>query len=190
VLQVIVVPIAKRLGTDNFSAIIFTGNKEATVNTRICSTCKIEKSLYEFHKSKRHSEGRKKECADCTNLYLRNHYNFKTKLKKDFKLKRIKSYYKRQYNIEYEDYLSLCKDNDYKCSICSKIKPVSGSQEGIKDVLVLDHCHSSGKIRGVLCQECNQGLGLFRDNINNLVMAHLYLLQTESDKSEDAMEGV
>jgi len=46
------------------------------------------------------------------------------------------------------------------------------------------------EIRGILCQECNQGLGLFRDNIDNLVMAHLYLIQTETDKSDDAIEGL
>jgi hypothetical protein len=158
---------------------------------RSCKICKIKKELQFYHVSKRHPLGRKMECADCTNEYLRNHYHTKTKIKEDFRLIRIDKYYKRKYNISYESYLKMCENNQNKCSICSNVKiPAGASCKGSKDVLVLDHCHDTGKIRGILCQECNQGLGLFKDNINNLVMAHLYLLQTETDKSEDAKEGL
>lgn len=161
------------------------------METRVCKVCKIEKELKYYHVSKRHPLGRKMECADCTNEYLRNHYHNKTKIKDDFRFNRADKYYKRKYNISYNSYLKMCENNKNKCSICGTVKIPSGnSSKGSKDVLVLDHCHVTGKIRGILCQECNQGLGLFRDNIDNLVMAHLYLLQTETDKSDDANEGL
>lgn len=157
---------------------------------RICSCCKVEKALEEFHKSKRHALGRKLECAKCTNEYLKNKYHTSTKLKSDFKQKRIDSYYKRKYNISFNDYLIRCNMSDFRCNICTVKKiPAGTSKKGSKDVLVLDHCHVTNKIRGVLCQNCNQALGLFKDNINTLTQAHLYLLVTETDKSDDVEEG-
>ena len=158
---------------------------------RDCKICKLEKNLESYHKSKRHPLGRKMECSKCTNEYLRNHYHTKTKVKHDFRKKRSATYYKRKYNISFDEYLKLCEKNDYKCQICNVKKiPAGNSEKGSKDVLVLDHCHETNKIRGILCQECNQGLGLFKDNILHLVSAHLYLIETETDKSEDAKEGL
>lgn len=52
------------------------------------------------------------------------------------------------------------------CAICGKI---------MKDKLVLDHCHRSGKARGLLCPTCNSGLGFFKDKPALLENAVMYL---------------
>jgi hypothetical protein len=156
---------------------------------RKCTKCGIKKPLSKFHRCKSNSLGRKNECAECANKYLRNHYH--TKIKGTPKQKnKIRDYhYRTKYNISYEQYVEMCKVRNYQCDICGTIKKVAGQEaRGSKDHLVLDHCHVSGKIRGILCQCCNQGLGLFRDNSDNLTEAHLYLLQTETDKSVDTKE--
>lgn len=41
--------------------------------------------------------------------------------------------------------------------------------------LVVDHCHSSGEVRGLLCHNCNRALGLFKDSRENLLNAVEYL---------------
>lgn len=41
--------------------------------------------------------------------------------------------------------------------------------------LVVDHCHSSGKVRGLLCHNCNRALGLFQDSMSSLTRAIEYL---------------
>jgi hypothetical protein len=157
---------------------------------RTCKKCKETKPLDKFHKSKRHSLGRKLECADCTNKYLNNHYHINSKNNLEFKRKRTDYNYKRTYGISYEKYLEMCKDRNYMCDICNDVKiPAGTSPIGSKDILVLDHCHETNKIRGILCQNCNQGIGLLRDNVDILTSAHLYLLQTETDKSKDSNEG-
>lgn len=51
-----------------------------------------------------------------------------------------------------------------KCDICEAVEP-----------LVVDHCHSSGKVRGMLCQHCNRGLGHFRDNTKVMAQAIKYI---------------
>ena len=58
--------------------------------------------------------------------------------------------------------------NRTNCEICDRILG-SGRDRAI------DHCHDTGKIRGVLCNECNRGLGLLKDNKEILSNAIKYL---------------
>ena len=63
---------------------------------------------------------------------------------------------------------------------CLKLKKVNArfcKTESL--VLAIDHCHSTGKIRGLLCDRCNHGLGHFKDDINLLIKAIEYLNTTE-----------
>jgi hypothetical protein len=48
-------------------------------------------------------------------------------------------------------------------------------QKDLKRKLVVDHCHSSIKIRGLLCSHCNVGIGMLKENQDNLVAAIQYL---------------
>jgi hypothetical protein len=58
------------------------------------------------------------------------------------------------------------------CKICSVQFP---SDRWHKSSMHVDHCHSTGKVRGLLCRECNQGIGKFRDSPDLLRLAILYL---------------
>jgi hypothetical protein len=57
---------------------------------------------------------------------------------------------------------------DHKCKIC-KMKA------DLHNELCVDHCHKTGKVRGLLCRQCNTGLGNFRDNTELLKSAIKYL---------------
>lgn len=161
------------------------------METRVCNVCRVEKNLNLFQNSKNNKLGKKRACAECSNSYTRNYYKNVVKKTEDYQLKRSNKHYKRTYGITHEQYLKMCQDNNFQCYICKASKKVSGNGTiGSYDVLVLDHCHETNKIRGILCTDCNFGLGFFKDNINNLVASHLYLLETETDKSEDAKEGL
>jgi hypothetical protein len=61
-----------------------------------------------------------------------------------------------------------------RCAICSLSETSRDRNDKIK-VLSVDHCHVTGKIRGLLCHSCNVGLGLFKDNIDTIQNAILYL---------------
>lgn len=82
-------------------------------------------------------------------------------------------YYKRVYGIGLEDFLELLDKQRGKCAICLGVG--FKMHEGIKETLVVDHCHETGKVRGLLCNNCNRGLGLFKDSIGNLGAAIEYL---------------
>jgi len=63
-----------------------------------------------------------------------------------------------------------------ECKICS-IK--LNKTRYVGDMAVVDHCHTTGKIRGILCNSCNRGIGYFRDNPKFLTNAASYLTGTE-----------
>jgi hypothetical protein len=72
---------------------------------------------------------------------------------------------KTRYNLSYEEYEKMLEDQDGKCAIC-----------GNEEQLHVDHCHDTERVRGLLCMPCNIGLGMFRDNKDNLIKASEYVL--------------
>lgn len=82
---------------------------------------------------------------------------------------------KKQYNIGIEDYKIMLENQKGVCAICGeKEKSVAPTTKKIRQLNV-DHCHSTGKIRGLLCSSCNNGLGRFNDSIKKLENAIEYL---------------
>lgn len=80
----------------------------------------------------------------------------------------------RRYNISEKEYLELLQSNDSLCHICNK-KETAKTKDGKEIMLSVDHCHDTGKIRGLLCYTCNTALGLFKDSEELLSNAILYL---------------
>ncbi len=75
----------------------------------------------------------------------------------------------RGYGITSEDYINMLARQGGGCAICGQI----AEQEGKS--LAVDHRHEDGIIRGLLCQNCNQALGKFKDSIVLLRKAATYL---------------
>ena len=81
---------------------------------------------------------------------------------------------KNTYNLSKEDFYNILEKQDYKCALCSKTFP------GFKqNQLHIDHCHETNKVRGLLCMQCNVGLGMLGDNIEGLERALDYLRRTK-----------
>jgi hypothetical protein len=76
---------------------------------------------------------------------------------------------RKQYGITLQEYNDMLEKQDYKCAICGNEDEVEGRK------LAIDHCHTSGAVRGLLCGKCNRGLGLFYDNQDLLEKAKQYL---------------
>jgi hypothetical protein len=75
----------------------------------------------------------------------------------------------RIYNITLEEYSALLEKQNNKCGICGVSKCPTGKS------FAVDHSHETNKIRGLLCKNCNTGLGMFEDNRTNIENALLYL---------------
>lgn len=78
---------------------------------------------------------------------------------------------KRSYGIDFKQYEEMLFLQDGKCAICKADPPKNQH----KTRLNIDHCHTNGNIRGLLCDCCNRALGLMRDNTELLQKAIEYL---------------
>lgn len=86
--------------------------------------------------------------------YFRNHYLLKT------------------YGINQEQYEEMYRLQGGVCAICGGMPDIV--KHGITR-LAIDHCHSTGKIRGLLCNNCNAGMGILGDTMAHLEAAMAYL---------------
>ena len=106
---------------------------------------------------------------NCVKCHTRGgiHYE-KRKTKPGYKEKTNAQRRKSQFGITQEEYDAMREAQGYVCVICKKECRTGRN-------LAVDHDHTTGKIRGLLCQACNQGLGHFFDNTGFLERAVLYL---------------
>lgn len=76
---------------------------------------------------------------------------------------------RREFGITLEQYNEVLKYQGGKCAICKR------SVREFKNQLAVDHCHTTGLLRGLLCWGCNKALGVFRDDLKRLKEAVSYL---------------
>jgi len=88
--------------------------------------------------------------------------------------RKYKAFIKKTYGVTWEDYQEMFDNQKGCCAICKS--KVSSSRT---TRLFIDHCHSTTRVRGLLCSACNHGLGLFKDSPTLLKRAINYL---DSDK--------
>lgn len=137
-----------------------------------CTVCKHEKPLSEFYANKRSADGKGYRCKSCDDA---------ARTKSRAKSEGTKLGYRRRmlqasYGISLEDYDNMLARQAGKCAICGTDNP-AGEGNFPKKALSfsVDHCHGSGRVRGLLCNTCNRGLGFFRDDTILLVAAQRYL---------------
>lgn len=78
----------------------------------------------------------------------------------------------KTYGITQEQYEQMYRDQGGVCAICGAIPDIH--RHGISR-LAIDHCHVTGKVRGLLCNNCNAGMGILGDTVAHLEAAMAYL---------------
>jgi hypothetical protein len=76
------------------------------------------------------------------------------------------------YGISLDDYNAILAVQDHKCAGCGV-----DASKAQRSKLYVDHCHDTGKVRGLLCQHCNTALGMVKDSIETLSSLISYLKQ-------------
>jgi hypothetical protein len=79
----------------------------------------------------------------------------------------------RKFGIIPERYSELSESQNGACAICKQ--PETATRLGKVKALAVDHCHQSGAIRGLLCADCNTGIGKLKENIDIFKSAIQYL---------------
>jgi len=85
--------------------------------------------------------------------------------KKNKKIARLK-----KYGLTLDQWNQMREDQKHKCLICH-----THEKDCQQETLCVDHCHSTGKVRGLLCHNCNRGIGLMNDCPENVKRALEYL---------------
>ncbi len=80
------------------------------------------------------------------------------------KLNNKKYMLRYNYDLSWEDYIAMLEKQDNKCAICRR---------GTK--LMVDHCHATGMVRGLLCNPCNGFLGRMQENVQLIANIVIYL---------------
>lgn len=163
---------------------------------RVCTKCEIAKPWADFTRDSRTANGHASRCKQCAVEYRRAYKatpEGKRKAAESFRKWRVspagkkrhregarswlrteagkrfqkKSNRKKKlaaYGLTPADYDLLVNKQDGKCAICQQAKR-----------LVVDHCHATGKIRGLLCHHCNTGIGLLGEQPERFDNAKRYL---------------
>lgn len=84
-------------------------------------------------------------------------------------------YMKRKYGVDLAWYNRTIEEQGGVCAICKSFETALHAQIGMPRNMAIDHCHESGKVRGLLCSKCNTALGCFKDSAGILENAIAYL---------------
>lgn len=132
---------------------------------KTCRTCKIEKELTEYGKYTIRGVVRtRNECKPCRVINVTLIYKSRPDIREKANIAARKSHLKK-YGLTVEDFDNMVLAQDSKCAIC----------EEKCDKLNIDHCHKTGKVRGLLCWNCNTAIGKMKDNVDSFKRAIKYL---------------
>lgn len=138
----------------------------------LCKVCNLEKDKSLFHVDSTSKRGCSYYCRECANAKSREW----TKTHKDnpkYRKSKQDAHYKTTYGLTVEQREQMHQDQGGLCSICKTQLTIGVNTH-------TDHCHNSNKVRGLLCGNCNRGLGSFKDNTGYLMEAIKYL-QSHTD---------
>ena len=139
--------------------------KECTETKQRCSTCKEMKLYAEFYVDNSMKNGYSPYCKEC-----QRGYDKKYQQTEKYRIKVRRQLWRRQgINITYNEYLSMLEGQGGKCAICDKIENQFGKG------MCVDHDHVTGAVRGILCTDCNMGIGNLKDDVDLLRRALAYL---------------
>jgi hypothetical protein len=124
---------------------------------KYCPRCRLVKAVSEFGRNRAEKSGLTAYCKPCHNAATREERVRNHGSTRNYHLK-------RRYGITDDDFERMLASQGGLCAICHVVPGT-----------FVDHCHRTGQVRGVLCFNCNNGLGHFGDNTVLLELAAMYL---------------
>lgn len=148
---------------------------------KTCTGCSAEKPHDDFSRDNRRKDGRMARCKACRKAALnvfRDRTAYNTQRYWNDPQGERERHLIRKYGITQADYERMFAAQDGKCAICRK------SQDRAFDV---DHCHSTGKVRGLLCTSCNRMIGHAGDNPATLIAGAEYLCRSVPEAAAEVI---
>jgi hypothetical protein len=149
--------------------------------TKLCKGCEEALPLEDFKFCTR-TDGRTYRhpyCDICRTQNNRDYYQQRIADDPNYAIVQSRKSTLAKYGLTPEDYQDLFNLQEGKCAICRRAPDGNGVS---KHNLVVDHDHDSGQVRALLCDFCNRGLGIFRDDPELLDEAAKYLRAHRGDQ--------
>lgn len=140
-----------------------------------CGICQVEKPVSEFYKHSRYSKKRpwfRGNCKSCHSKLGKEAYK-NNKLWYDTRLRA--EHLQRTYSMTVEEWDALHEKQRGLCAACGKPEIKFNNKSKKIQRLCVDHCHKTGKIRGLLCNRCNRIIGLAEEDLNILELIYKYV---------------
>lgn len=145
---------------------------------RVCNRCSRRLKWESFAINSKGVNNRKSICKYCSNKDQKSLY--RRRAKEDPVAFRDRQRYTeiwKKYKLSKEAFEKLEKSQGYRCACCGKPK-----KDGVN--MVVDHCHDTGIVRGLLCRNCNSGIGKLGDTKEGVFKALRYLEKFEALRRE------
>mgnify|MGYP001461110951 CR=1 FL=1 len=152
------------------------------MDTKRCSRCHEDKSLDEFYVDRTRKNGRYPQCIVCAKAAKKrvrdtpeyrewfNEYRREWNKRNPDKRKAMdRRQALKKYGLTESDYEAMLASQEGRCAICKREPQEDGR------LLDVDHCHDEGHVRGLLCSQCNVGIGMFRHSPELFRKAMRYL---------------
>lgn len=143
-----------------------------------CRQCDI-KLIEGVNWAASHASRKQRICKACNSKQTKEWRKQNLKKQREYAEKRGKWWIEARYGIDEVEWKRMFDAQLGRCAICDSEDP-----KGNHGVFHVDHCHETGKVRALLCDTCNRGLGMFYDNINILKSAIEYL-EEHHENNED-----
>lgn len=152
---------------------------DLSIKLKSCKGCNLTLPISSFGKTYTSENGYRSKCKKCMSREKCNwaktprgkkkyHDQYARKRERltteGYRWRRIK----QKYGISQAEYEALLSSQNGKCGICFTGTPTRGT-------FAVDHCHDTGRIRGLLCSTCNSGIGLLKDKLEILEAAVAYM---------------
>lgn len=141
------------------------GSLEA--GSRVCRVCEIRQDMSQFRYTNKNRTARRRVCNGC---FGKQNKSWVQANRESVRANSFRYKLKTAYGLTEEQYDDMLALQDGRCLICRR--EFASDRRLVPHV---DHCHETGRVRGILCFTCNTGIGKFNDNIEWLEAAIAYL---------------
>jgi len=149
--------------------------------TKKCTKCELEKPITSYYNARNHKDGLRSECKTCVLLIQKKNPNINAKSAKWRSKNKDKVFdlnLRIRYGINLNQYNAMLEIQNHKCAVCNL------DTRKLKRKLYVDHCHISGKVRKLLCLQCNTALGMLKEDINTIENLKNYIKEYQHDHVE------
>lgn len=142
------------------------------VISKVCTVCHSTKEISAFTNQSQSPDGKSPQCKSCRALVRQQVDPAKNR----------ERFLNWKYGIGDAEYQRMLEKQAGVCAICAR------PQLTHRKYLDIDHCHSTGKVRGLLCSNCNRGLGYLQDDPTRILRLAQYALRSLAQDQEDVLK--